>query len=103
MKRYYLYMHCLDTPAETPFYIGKGCGLRAFSFERRSHRHQEMLDSIGLDNVVVKIYPCVSEEAAYAREEKLVTQYRTQGVDLCNELPGGPIRCTVTGVSVDLW
>jgi hypothetical protein len=87
-KEYYTYLHC--KPDGTPFYVGKGSGRRAYQIHRdRNRYHANVVKKYGKENILVYIFPCESEERAYADEVLQIASLRLQGCELCNLNAGG--------------
>lgn len=94
MRHYYTYLHC--KPDGTPFYVGKGCdGKRK---RGRSHSlfpsvrnefHRRVVTKYGEDNIGIFVFPCQSEEEAFADEQRWISQLRREGYALTNATEGG--------------
>jgi len=68
------------------FYVGKGTGRRAWNFTKgRNPKHRSIITKYGAENIVVTIYPCASEEAAFDLEKGLISKYES----LANMTDGG--------------
>lgn len=89
-KQFYTYLHC--KPDGTPFYVGKGTGRRSHSFSShagRSSYHTRIVEKYGKDNIRVFVFPCESEEQAFADEVHQIAQFRREGFHLVNSTNGG--------------
>ena len=89
MDQFYTYLHC--KPNGDPFYVGKGRRNRARQFfdSRRSKFHMNIVRKYGVENVGVFIFPCESEEQAFADEIQQIAQLRAEGFELANFTNGG--------------
>ena len=88
--QFYTYLHC--RPDGTPFYVGKGnnrFGKRSHEFRRRNQYHQHIVSKYGRENILIYIFPCESEEQAFADEAQQIAQLRQAGYSLCNLTDGG--------------
>lgn len=93
-KSFYVYAHFLNESAETPFYIGKGKGNRAYS---KSGRSDEWKRLTGNGYVVKILKDNLLESEAYKLESELIASYGRISVDggqLVNLAPGGDIGST---------
>lgn len=83
-KSFYAYTH--GRPDGSVFYVGKGCGQRAWNFTRgRNPYHRAIIAKHGADNIIVTIHPCESEEAAFELEKWLIFEHP----ELANMTDGG--------------
>lgn len=83
-KSFYAYTH--SRPDGSVFYVGKGQGRRAWNFTHgRNPHHRSIIKKHGADNIIVTVYPCPSEDAAFELERSLIAQYP----DLANMTEGG--------------
>lgn len=82
--QFYTYLHC--KPDGTPFYVGKGCGGRAYDLFHRNQHHKRIVAKHG---ITVFILPCDSEDQAIADEIRHIAQLRAEGFALCNKTNGG--------------
>lgn len=89
MKQFYTYLHC--KPDGTPFYVGKGNSDRAYRLDgsRKNQHHKNIVAKHGKENILVYIFPCESEQQAFADEIKQIAQLRREGYELCNMTDGG--------------
>ena len=73
MNKFYVYGHYIDGD-ESPFYIGKGCGERAYNFTCRSNKWKSLSKN---KHVAVKYFSTnISSVAALALETELIAQYK---------------------------
>lgn len=90
MSNYYVYEHwCPD--GDQPFYVGKGCGIRAYDKNTRSPEHILLIDeltSTGLTLKVVIVETDLSEEEAFQLEVRRIAFWRGQGAVLINRNRG---------------
>jgi len=83
---YYTYTH--STPDGDIFYVGKGCGHRAFSSGKRPIAWREMVDKH--NGITIKIVCYFETELeAYEHEKALIREYRQKGFLLINATDGG--------------
>jgi len=83
-KLFYAYTH--SRPDGSVFYVGKGCGRRAWNFTKgRNPKHLAIINKHGAENIIVTVYPCESEQAAFAMEVDLISKHR----GLANMTDGG--------------
>jgi hypothetical protein len=87
VTRFYTYLHC--KPDGTPFYVGKGCGDRAFSMRGRNRWHRRILAKYGKAAIQVWVFYCSNEDEAFADERLQIASLRAQGYELCNISDGG--------------
>lgn len=88
LKEFYTYLHC--RPDGTPFYVGKGRGLRCRQFSKNRNPHyKNIVKKYGRKNVLVFVFPCLSEDEAFSDEMRQIAQLRCEGYDLCNITAGG--------------
>lgn len=87
-KSFYAYTH--SRPDGSVFYVGKGFARRAWWFKQgRNPYHRSIIEKHGAENIIVTIYPCVDENAAFELEKVLVTKFRAEGNRLANMTDGG--------------
>ena len=93
---FYTYLHC--RPDGEPFYVGKGADKyteghgtdrRCFSKKNRNKHHRNIIAKYGWENILVYIFPCVSEVQAFADEIQQIAQLRREGFKLVNATNGG--------------
>lgn len=84
MKQFYTYLHC--KPDGTPFYVGKGCGKRAYSLGDRGQHHARIVAKHGIE---IFIFNCESEHGAFRDEVQQIAQLRREGFSLVNRTDGG--------------
>src|ERR1019366_7111100 len=87
IMQFYTYLHC--RPNGEPFYVGKGHGVRAKKFSKRSDYHKHIVQKHGKENIRIFIFPCDSEQQAFADEIQTIAQLRKEGFNLCNLTDGG--------------
>lgn len=83
-KSFYVYTH--SRPDGSVFYVGKGSGRRAWHFTKgRNPHHKAIIKKYGVDNIVVTLYPCESEQVAFDLEKKMIAERE----GLANKTDGG--------------
>jgi hypothetical protein len=88
MSEFYVYLH--HRPDGAPFYVGKGHGGRAREFAKGRGRHyKNIIEKHGKENIIVHIFPCASEEEAFAEEIRQIARLRAEGHSLVNRTDGG--------------
>ena len=87
MLKFYVYIHM--RPDGTPFYVGKGTHIRAFTFRRRNRHHASIVAKHGAQNILVDLMECPSEAEALQAEIECIALLRGAGVELCNVTDGG--------------
>jgi hypothetical protein len=88
MQEFYAYTHA--RPDGRVFYVGKGCGDRAYSFlENRNKHYLNTVRKYGTHGILVGKIPCSSEESALELEKGLIKCFRRMGVALVNQTDGG--------------
>lgn len=88
LKQFYTYLHC--KPDGTPFYVGKGCRNRSKLIYRKHNRHYDnIVAKYGKNNILIYVFPCDSEEQAFADEIQQIAQLRAAGYQLSNKTDGG--------------
>lgn len=86
--QFYTYLHC--KPNGDPFYVGKGHGRRAYIFSGKKNPHyQRIITKYGVENVLVFVFECESEQEAFADERHQIAQLRFDGYNLANICDGG--------------
>ena len=84
--KYYTYIHA--TPEGEVFYVGKGCGHRAFSTGKRPIAWRDMVKNHNGINIKIDSY-FETETEAYEREKHLILHYKQNGANLINATDGG--------------
>lgn len=87
--QFYTYLHC--KPNGEPFYVGKGMRRRSHQLNksRRNQHHQRVVSKYGKENILIYVFPCDSEEQAFADEIQQISQLRREGYELTNGTDGG--------------
>jgi hypothetical protein len=90
---FYVYEHWRPD-IDLPFYVGKGHGKRAYSFNRKHqnkyyNRIVTKLAELGLCPEVRMVAGELIEKESYALEEERITFWKAQGVKLTNMSNGG--------------
>lgn len=85
-KKYYIYAHIrLDN--NSVFYIGKGCGNRAYIKSNRSEFWKRIVNKHGYR--IEFLETCLSQEEAYSREITFIASYKSTGGCEANFTIGG--------------
>lgn len=84
--RFYTYVHRRSSDGAV-FYVGKGCGQRAFSWKGRNPRWSHTARKHGLQVEIVA--PWTSEADAFLHEQFLIACFRDIGAPLVNMTDGG--------------
>jgi len=90
MNKYYVYGHYRADGDETPFYIGKGCGTRAWSTYKRSKFWKRTVAKHGLE--VRILADNLDENTAFRMEEDFIYIHGRRDLGqgpLCNLTNGG--------------
>ena len=87
MKEFYAYIH--RRPDGSAFYVGKGCGRRAFDMCSRNQHHKRIVAKIGKENVNIEVLPAESESHALALEAALIKIMKRHGYSIANMTNGG--------------
>lgn len=83
----YVYVHY--RPDDTPFYVGKGSGQRAYTCFKRNPAYSNCVAKHGAENIHIRVYPQDTEEEAFAAEVRLIAEFKRAGFKLHNIAPGG--------------
>lgn len=84
---FYTYLHC--KPDGTPFYVGKGAGIRAYEWRHRNQHHRNTVAKYGRQHIGVFVFPCESERQAFDDEIQQIATLRADGYELVNQTAGG--------------
>jgi hypothetical protein len=85
MNKFYVYGHYIDGE-ESPFYIGKGCGKRAYTFTCRSNKWKSISND---KEVIVRYFKTgLSSVEALALESDLIAEYTPS----CNLISTGIVK-----------
>ncbi len=78
-------------PDGSTFYVGKGLRRRAYDFSpsRRTDWHKNIVSKYGKENILVQVYPCISEYEAFALEVAHIKMLKDSGASLVNLTAGG--------------
>lgn len=90
-KQFYVYLHLRPTNdgVNSVFYVGKGNKRRcSLSFERNNH-HKNIVKKYGKENIIIRKFPCKSEQHAFDLEIQMIAKLRQMGVRLANLTDGG--------------
>lgn len=88
MNNFYVYVHA--RPNGTPFYVGKGTGIRALKFHARNKYHKNIVAKHGKANIIVKIVnDSLAEACANVLEIETIAACRKFGWVLANMTDGG--------------
>lgn len=84
-----VYLH--KRPCGEIFYVGKGVRRRAFDFapSRRTEWHKSIVAKYGRENIVIELFECADECAAFFREREEIAKARASGARICNLTDGG--------------
>jgi predicted GIY-YIG superfamily endonuclease len=81
-------VHC--RPSGEPFYVGKGCGNRAYILKRRKNPHyNNVVTKYGKENILVFTLSCASEQQAHDNEKWMIAWCKQQNYKLTNLSDGG--------------
>lgn len=85
-NKYYVYeWYNVDT--NEVFYVGKGCGKRAYDIKHRNHKFNEYYNT---HNTNVRIlFSELSENEAFQKEKEVYNDYLEKGYTLCNLMECG--------------
>ena len=87
-EKFYVYLH--SKPDGDIFYVGKGCGKRAYDFKSNRNPHFiRTVKKIGPMNVGVEIFACGSEAEALSTEVDIIAVLRRANHPLVNLTNGG--------------
>jgi NUMOD3 motif len=85
-NNYYVYRH-IRLDSNTPFYVGKGKGNRAFKQRNRTPYWRNIVNKVGFE---VEIFlENLTEEQAFEKEREFIKLYRGCGYQLANLTDGG--------------
>lgn len=85
-SKFYVYLHLRGTDNK-PFYVGKGCGNRAYVKSGRSQYWNRMNNKHGC--VVKILFANMTESDAFDIEKQIISVLRKDGYKLCNLTDGG--------------
>lgn len=85
-NRFYIYVHRKETD-NSVFYIGKGCGSRAWNVHARNKFWKNTSAKHGF--IVEIVSDDMAEDAAYELEQDLISLYKAFEHKLCNLASGG--------------
>lgn len=89
MSKFYVYVH-RKLSDNSPFYVGKGKGDRAY---KKSGRNQRWLRTVQKHGYLVEIvFDSLTEEEAFQCEKDTILEFKYFGYDLCNMTDGGEGR-----------
>lgn len=98
MSKFYVYEHW-RTDKNQCFYVGKGCGMRAFEKKKNRNEHYirivNKLHANGHEIRIVIIKDNLSEADAFLMEIERIAYWREIGVSLCNLTRGGDGICGI--------
>ena len=83
---FYVYLHLRESDGK-PFYVGKGCGKRAFNFSGRSQYWNRVSSKHGC--TVKILFDNLTEDVAFELEKEIIHTLRNDGYKLCNLTDGG--------------
>lgn len=86
-NRFYVYIH-VRKDNRAPFYVGKGCGHRAWTRRGRNEHWRRVYQKAGYE-----VHICqdnMNEGDAFLLEEWLIAKITHQGIKLTNQSIGGP-------------
>jgi len=86
-KKFYVYIH--SKPDGTPFYVGKGHGIRANKFSIRNPHHKNIVAKYGKDAIIIGKLDCATEQIAFETEKWLIAFLKSMGFELTNRTLGG--------------
>ena len=86
-NRFYVYIH-VRKDNRAPFYVGKGCGHRAWVRSSRNAHWKRIVAKAGYDVVICQ--DLMLESDAFLLEEWLIAKFTRQGINLANKSLGGP-------------
>ncbi len=83
---FYVYEHIrLDT--NTVFYVGKGCGSRVRSKDKRNNHWKSIVNKAGYEGRLIA--ESNDEELVFLAEQERIDQLRRLGINLANKTDGG--------------
>lgn len=83
---FYVYLHLRESDGN-PFYVGKGCGRRAYLFSGRNQYWNRVKDKHGC--TVKILFNNLTEDLAFELEKEIISTLRKDGYSLCNLTDGG--------------
>lgn len=86
LLKYYVYRH-IRLDSNTPFYVGKGQGTRAFNLKERNQFHKNIAKKYNCKIEILKYFS--SEKEAFNFEKKLIKLYKSLGYCETNITDGG--------------
>lgn len=86
---YYVYVW-FRTDKNEVFYVGKGKGNRSHDMGMRNRHFLNVVNKVGMDNIVIlKLEENLEEQEAYEREKYYIAFYESLGHNLTNKTKGG--------------
>ena len=79
---FYVYQH-LRKDTNLPFYIGKGCGDRAWRKSRSNKGWNNIVNKVGFKVEILKYFKVEDEAIEY--EHQLIKEYRNNNIELVNQ------------------
>ncbi len=86
LNSFYIYIHSRQSDGK-PFYVGKGCGYRAWVFKGRNNWWHKMHDKHGVD--VEILFDGLTAEESYSTEKDVILELEYFGYHLVNLTSGG--------------
>lgn len=99
MNKYYVYVHLRKTD-NLPFYVGKGCGERAWNFNNRNNYWVNVKNKHGI--IVEILFKNLSEQESLQIEKDTILEFQYFGYPLTNLSSGGesPIMSEETRIKM---
>jgi len=85
LNSFYIYIHSRQSDGK-PFYVGKGCGYRAWVFKGRNNWWHKMHDKHGVD--VEILFDGLTAEESYSTEKDVILELEYFGYHLVNLTSG---------------